>query len=190
MRLRRVFLASLVAALGAAVPSHAALPKACNLVTDVKGDAAQTRSDIVSADIATGATEIVAIIRVQNMAKPSDLTQMTHRYHWNFQAYLGPVLFDFDRYEPWTVFAGTIFESKPSASAHINGAGVAIKKHEVRGNQIIWVLDRKNAPVLNKKKNQKFDKIHATTSFDDPTDDTAITTKTYIDKQPSCVIAK
>lgn len=72
---------------------HAPKPKpVCHLVTDPKGDAPPTGDsslDIVSADVATNARTITAVIRVAKLSNPDTMAPEGEYYAFNFTAGAG-----------------------------------------------------------------------------------------------------
>jgi hypothetical protein len=98
---RRAALSALVvlAVVGSGLSANAATKKAkpkpkpvCNLVTDKKGDADASQLgsnedqalDIVSADVATDAKNITAVIRVAKLANPDSMSPLGNYYSFQF----------------------------------------------------------------------------------------------------------
>ncbi len=197
MRLRRALLPALAVALAATTTATAAvkkpaLPKACNLLTDPKNDGTSSNYpvitsaalDIQSGDIATGKSQLVAVLRVGSTNTQNDNWATLTGFGWSFGATLNGTDYDFTLYRPinhgperWTAKVGTT--NPPFTFA-------------VEGNSFVWRIDRKNLPSLNKKPNQAFTQFHGSSDAFSSSADRAPgdPKKKYIDKQPSCVGAK
>jgi len=108
MRVRIAFLAASLGLLAVAVPSIAAPkkkapPPVCNLLTDPKGDATDVSLaegvgpnspalDILSADIATDATNLTAVLRVDKLSKSDSTSPLGNAWYVYFTG-SGPELY-------------------------------------------------------------------------------------------------
>ncbi len=188
MRTPTVLLTGLALTLAAPTASHAAKkapPKVCNLVTDKTGDGHNDYVDIVSADIATGKTELVAVLRVKTTTDPTDLLSPLDWYHWSFGATLNGTDYNFERDQKW-------MHGTPT-----NGVGVGTTSPPFTfvktATTYEWHVKRSDLPSLTKKAGQKFVQIHGVSWYRGSSDDKAASTpatKSYTDKAPSCVSAK
>ena len=199
MRLQRAVLTGSVLALATSTMSVAdAAPrppaKVCNLVIDdtddYKGGAwsgqASNAVDILSADIATGKTELVAVIRVPTTDTASDTWRKLGSYEWLVGANLNGVNYKL-KYKVNSTFGS----DRGEATAEVGNTTPPVKV-EVKAQEIIWRIKRTDLPSLTKRPNQVFTAIHATTSVWGGSADDALAEKDvkYLDKRPSCVVAK
>jgi hypothetical protein len=198
MRLRRSLLTAVVVALAATTSAHAAKPKPkpityCNLLKDNTGDGrSSTYSfvtspalDIVTADIATGKNELVAVLRVTNQNTAGDNWLTIGGYGWVFGATAGGVPYTFT-YNRRGAFNG----GGESSSATVGTAGVTAT-FSVVGNTFVWRVTRKQLTALNKKAGQSFSAFHAESTFNGSTADSAYTAPSvkYPDRGLSCAKA-
>jgi hypothetical protein len=198
MRLRTSVLTALVVALAATTSAHAAKPKPkpityCNLLKDNAGDGkSSTYSfvsspalDIVSADIATGKNELVAVIRVTNQSTSGDTWLSVGGYGWVVGATAGGVPYTFT-YNRRGMFNG----GGETFSASV-GTSPVTATFSVVGNTFVWKVTRKQLTALNKKPGQVFAAFHAESQFNGSTADSAYTAPSvkYPDKGLSCVKA-
>jgi hypothetical protein len=198
MRPRSLLIALVAAALLAPLPASAApkpkpkpkpkpLPKACLLLEDTRGDgdwnlAPPVKSDnvdIVSADIATGPTEVVAVLRMAAMNFSND-QWASLGYAWTFGATAGGARYEFRLRRT----AGGEYIGGGS----IGGVGIAGLTPTVVGNDIVWKFKRKGIAQLARP-NLVFSSFSAITNILSSTADDAQSSKSYKDRQPSCVRA-
>lgn len=198
MRLRRTLLTAVVVALAATTSAHAAKPKPkpvtyCNLLKDNTGDGrSSTYSfvtspalDVVTADIATGKNELVAVLRVTNQNTAGDNWLTVGGYGWVFGATAGGIPYTFT-YNRRGMFNG----GGERFSATVGTAPVTAT-FSVVGNTFVWKVTRKQLTALNKKAGQTFSAFHAESQFNGSTADSAYSAPTvkYPDKALSCVKA-
>lgn len=144
IRLRPVLALALCAGLvgGLGLTSASAAPKpVCNLVTDPKGDAGgptgannDAAMDIVSADIATNAKKVTAVIRVQKLAATS--TNYPQGLSWRLNFSVGDAKYFISAISDRDGVVGQSGYTDPtSGQGTIAGAAIATldeKKNEVR----------------------------------------------------------
>jgi hypothetical protein len=197
MRLRRSLLTALVVALSATTAvSATAKPKPvtyCQLLKDATGDGhSATYSfvtspalDVVSADIATGKNELVAVLRVANQSTAGDNWKTLGGYGWIFGATAGGVPYTFT-YHRRSMFNG----GKEDWSATVGTSSVTAT-FKVEGNNFVWRVTRKQLTALNKKAGQTFAAFHAESQFEGSTADSSYTAPSvkYPDRALSCVKA-
>ena len=198
MRLQRAVLTGLVLALATTTMSVAdaaprpAPKKLCNLVVDDAGDwkggtysgQASSAVDVLSADISTGKTEFVAVIRVPTTDTSSDTWRKLGSYEWLVGATLNGV-----DYKVKYRISGTT--DRAEATAEVGNTTPPVVA-TVGPNTITWKIKRSDLPSLSKRANQVFTRIHATTKVWGGSADTATAEQhvKYPDKAPSCVVAK
>lgn len=198
MRLRRVLLPGLAAMITAgalAAPSAtAALPRACNTLSDVKGDGhsanflvgdriASKALDILSADIATGRNELVAVLRLDSTATDTDTWATAIGFSWTFTVTLGGADYYFWMKRPFN-------HGKQDTEVKVGGAVIEGYTFAVEGNSLVWRVPRSKLPGLNKKKGQYFERFRATSNVNGTADTAVDGKKRYTDLQPSCVKAR
>lgn len=199
MRLQRAVLTGLVLALPTSTMTVAdAAPrppaKLCNLVVDDTGDykggtysgQASNAVDILSADIATGKTELVAVMRVPTTDTSNDTWRKLGSYEWLVGANLNGVDYKL-KYKVNSQFAN----DTGVATAEVGNTTPPVTV-TVKPTEIIWKIKRTDLPSLTKRPNQIFTAIRATTSVWGGSADTATAEQgtKYPDKAPSCVAAK
>ena len=201
MRARTALVAAVAIALAATTPAVAAARpaprKLCNLLTDQKDDGEWDADlgtgvvksgalDIVSADIATGRTEMVAVLRIADMSQANDHWRQALSYEWGLGATgtgtrysfslrrgLGPTPSDV-----WEVRVGDL--TLPPAK--ING--------KIEGNTIVWRIQRKDVPALGRAKLYWTDFGAITKALSSSADQAPNSTAKYPDKSASCVTAR
>jgi hypothetical protein len=189
MRLRSLVPVTIALALVAPMSAHAAVkkkpPTYCNVLTDDPKDENRPYLNVLSADIATGKNELVAVLRMQSTDFPKDLIVSELDYaHWTFGVTLNGVDYDF------------VYDQKWFHGAKSHGASVAKQGVEhtfaIEGNNYVWRIKRSALPSLNKKPGQKFTQFHAESWYRDSSDDHAYAPPKnfYPDKGLSCVKAK
>jgi hypothetical protein len=179
--LRTAAVAAALLAPLAGAPAHAAT---CPLLTDAAGDVALAEYDLRSADVASGATTVVAVIRVGAIETgPQALAPALWALHWRINT---------THYSAWVRRdAGTgtyapFFAAKPGTSAH----GVTVAVDPTAASFTITV-PRTALPDLATP-GQTFADVDASTSLTTVggTDfDTAVTSQTYVDGTAGCVPA-
>ncbi len=193
MNLRRMSLAAAALVVVAPAGAHAgpAKPKTvCNLLPDKSGDGGlralsydfvtvnSPALDILSADFATGAKNIVATIKVESLAVEQDPQAMTQaRYAFSFK--VKDVAYDFVLVRDWQ--GETTFSfSGGSATGTVN----------LSTNTITFTTSRRNVKELSKK-GQKLTDLKAVTENESPigsnADSATSPTLTYADRTPSCL---
>ncbi len=184
----RPAIAALAAALVAAPLSTGARAVDCPLLLDARGDArilgllpaGETRVDIVSGDIASGQTSVVAVLRLATLA-PDVLTTVLSA-DWSFA-------WDING----TTYAGTAHQ--PALSSVIVGsfrAGatavpVAFQVDPANAT-LTWVVPRSAFPDLDTP-HQTFGAIRATTAVFSSTADVVVSKQTYEDRRKGCIDA-
>lgn len=200
-----------LAAAFSAVPMTSAIPmtaaaaaprKACNMLTDVSGDAyydalksqqvsAGNTIDIRSADVATGKKTLVAVLRLTSTARgqtdPSALA-----VQWTLEFTVGK-----DRFEVNRRYAYPGEAVPPTAWLSVNGAlaSGATPTVTVSGNSITWTVQRSQVPALRRANFTVANLVAATTAGtwvtgrDAAPEFGAKGSAVYRDRQPSCVKA-
>jgi hypothetical protein len=204
MRTRQLVLVAVIAAATSALPAHATTkpkpkpkPKpVCNLVTDpaddggpAKGAAgAQTNDpnlDIVSADVATDATRLTAVIRVKKLSDPD--TMMPAGRHWSITFTVGST----------GVEVATTTGPLATNYQQGNSGGTIDTAH----NEIRVTMPLANVPGVKIVKGSVLQNFHVSASggigfrradgigegMVPVLMDEATTTKTYVAGTPSCV---
>lgn len=190
MRLRNAMLTIALAALpvvAVATPANAAT---CNLIVDAVGDAgvlnnALLRSDhvdIVSGDVASGPTTVVAVLRLKSL-DPDLASNLgpawkigwnigTNNYTASVRRTLGPIGSYITEFSVNGTLAGPV--------------SVAV---DVTNDTITWTIPRSLLPDLATP-GATFTALRATTTVLSSTSDIAFSsTATYVDQSPSCVPA-
>jgi hypothetical protein len=198
MRLRRPLLLTAVAATLATMTPAMAATKAkpitdCNLVQDKTGDGhSSTYSfvsspalDLVSADIATGKGELVAVLRLGGTTTTDSNWGTIGSYGWDLKAQAGGVSYEFQMTRRTPLNGGG-----DHWSATVGGADVAMKATKITANSLEWHISRSLLTALNKKAGQVFTAFDAHTSWNSSTADTPDKAlPKYPDKAKSCVKA-
>ena len=196
MRPRTALIA--VVALALAVPATAEaaprkkkkpapLPRTCLLLEDAKDDGdwntvSTVKSpalDIQSADIATGPTEFVAVLRLGSTNFDADHYAKLG-YIWRLGAGAGGARYEFELRRGGT---GTL-----NSVVTVGGQGVTHTR-EVANNAITWRFKRAGLGALARP-NLVFSTFGANSNVLSSTADDAMSNKLYKDRQPSCVLAK
>lgn len=198
MRTRTALLAAAAVALAATTPAVAApkakpkpkpLPKLCNLLTDAKDDvnwsmgAGTVKSpalDIVSADIATGPTEMVAVLRVAKADTSAD-NYAKLGFRWRLGATGNGVRYEFE-------MSRGLATQTQRTSATVGGTAVA-HTFSVVGDAFVWKFKRAAAPAMARPKIVWGD-FGANSNVLSSTSDNAASERKYPDRNPSCVVAK
>lgn len=197
MRARTGLIATLLLALAATTPATAAVkkklpPPICNLVKDDRTDDASggpgglfasTSVDVVSADIATGPTEMVAVLRVKAINFEENAAKFG--FQWRMGATAGGMRYEF------SAKRGMAPSYATGSSVSINGAGIEHTFKFVK-NTLVWTFKRSapNAKVPMAKKGLVWGDHGAFGSIMSSTADTASSEKKYPDRARSCVIAR
>jgi hypothetical protein len=197
MRLRRsLLLTAVVAALATTTPAFAKAKPVityCNLVQDKTGDGhSSTYSfvtspalDLVSADIATGKTELVAVLRLGGTTTTDSNWGTIGSYGWDLKAQAGGTTYEFQMTRRSPINGGG-----DHWTATVGDAAVAIKSTKITPNSFEWHISRSLLTVLNKKAGQVFTSFDAHTSWNSSTADTPDKAlPKYPDKAKSCVKA-
>ena len=197
--MRTTVLAALVA-VAVATPAGALGSKAaCLQVTDETGDAHLGSPnvptspvnfeslDVVSADIATGAKNIVVAIRVKTLAaKPETTGGSTYNFYWSSGG------------SPRGVSYRTWLDGPPDATYMPDGAttsAVAISAYADPGtNTLYFTVPRKLDPALKKKGTklsgftvQTFFAVNRKGGITTSSADRAESARTYVDGAPTCL---
>lgn len=189
MHLRRASLAALAVTL--AVTTAPALAKArppakvCNLLTDIPGDGKSATGgdviqspalDVISADVATGAKTLVAVIRVTTTNTASDNMALLGM-RWTLNTKINGTDANFAVYRTWGTTDGR--------TVSVTGAGTAKPVLTIQPNAYVITVDRKAFTAL--KPGAKI-AVQAAASFVGVNNaDTATSSRVYVDRQPSCV---
>jgi hypothetical protein len=167
----------------------------CSLMVDVGKNDGQWAAapvvsskalDIVSGDIATGPTTMVAVLRLASTdMSPSSDRFANSGYDWDFSttSSLGQI---------YAFYVLRSLTGKMTASVKVDDADVAASNFSfaIVGNTFVWVLKRAASASLARPKNV-FGLIQAHSHVMSGSADTVDpTTATYPDKAPSCVAAK
>src|SRR5688500_11871212 len=196
MRLRTALIAVTAVALAApTTPALAAkkpkpVPKVCNLLVDAKGDGTWNMGggvvksgalDIVSADIATGGKEFVAVLRLAEAPKNANDHWRNLAYEWRLGATGNGVRYEFK------VRHGTSVLPSESTTVTVGGQSVP-HKFAIAGPVLTWRFERKVAPALAKPRIVWGD-FGANSNAMSSTADTGSSERKYADRAPSCVTA-
>jgi len=195
MRARTVIIAAVALAVAGTTPAVAARRapvKICNLMTDAKGDGtwnvAPTVSspalDILSADIATGRNELVAVLRMQTVDTASDAWRQALGFEWAFGANGSGTRYEFklrrgigpNPSDNWSV---TIGDTTPKFTYQI-----------LNNNTLVWRIQRRDAPALNRAKLVWTDFGANTKALSSTADNASNPNSKYPDKAASCVAAR
>lgn len=196
MRSRTLILAALAVAVAATSPAVAAPRRApvkvCNLMTDAKGDGTwnfgagvvtSPALDIHSADIATGRNELVAVLRIQTLDTANDNWRKALGYEWAFGANGSGTRYEFKMRRgigpnPTDIWEVTVGDTRPKFTS------------QIVGNTLVWRLQRKDVPALNRAKLFWTDFGANTKALSSTADNASNPNSKYNDKAPSCVVAK
>lgn len=198
MRLRTAAFTAVAIALAATTtPAIAAKKpaKICNLVTDAKGDgewdnASMVKSDaldVISADIATGKTEFVAVLRVAAADLKSALVTDSYAnlgYTWRMSGVANGNIYQFEARKA----AGNSQELRHSVA--VAGAGVSGYTFTVVGNSLIWKFKRSATTALARPKLVWTDFNASTAVLSTSADSAEVSKRKYPDRALSCVVAK
>lgn len=195
MRPRTALIAVLALAAAAPGPASAATkkkaplpPPSCNLITDDAGDGkgmsgtvTSDTLDVLSGDLATGKTELVAVLRVKSNAHKD--TYHYGGYKWRMGATAAG--------QRWAFQANNDAFGNIRASMSVGDVGVPLAGFEVGpNNTFIWRAKRSEIAALAKPNLVWTDFAANTAWLDFPADYTALSKKKYADKGRSCVVAK
>lgn len=193
MRLRRLLVPAVLVALTAATGHAGAVTKSCKLLKDDSGDGRSNNVsavespalDILSGDVATGKTEMVAVLRLGSTNTTSDNYAFLAGMNWALGVKLNGTDYLFKAEMPPL---GTTWRK----SVTVGDAAVAIKQFTVDGSSFTWKIDRSALKTLNVKPGQSFNQFHAVSNWNGSTADTALMPPTvkYKDRSLSCVVAK
>jgi hypothetical protein len=200
----RLLPALAVAAAALAAPAAHAKAPLCKQITDPAGDAYVSANpakqpsydalDVVSADVATGRHNLVAVLRLKTL-KPDQtlLTGATYSLDWRMAGVTQELTY-------YTYAASTEHDF------FFDPGGSGLNRHSVDGvvdtkaATITWIVPRKDVPTLKKKK-AAFTSLVAHTAYavnDRPplllgpqrfgtAVDSATAPKPYVDLTPTCV---
>lgn len=193
MRARSALIAAVAVALAATTPAGAAVKKVtkiCNIVVDQKGDAnwgsggglvKPEAVDVLSADIATGAKEFVAVLRVAKIDFAND-NWSNLGYSWRVGATANGFRYEFEKRRG--------MGPNPTESDTVTVNGVAVPHtFAFVGNTLVWKFNRAAVKPMAKPKLVWGD-FGAFGYVMSSTADNASSEKKYSDRAPSCVIAK
>lgn len=194
MRARTAIFAAVAVAIAATTPAVAAVrrppAKVCNLMTDEKGDGTWSvpgvqspALDIISADIATGRNELVAVLRMQTLDTASDTWRQALGFEWAFGANGSGTRYEFKMRRgigpnPSDIWTVTVGDTSPKFST------------QIVGNTLVWRLQRKDVPSLTRAKLSWTDFGANTKALSSTADNASNSNAKYSDKQPSCVAAR
>jgi hypothetical protein len=184
---------ALVTALSLAVPAHAA---GCPLLVDPAGDSTfplglpvlhPDELDIRSADVASGPTTVVAVLRVTSLELKSVASALGEEWtvHWHIGSIgyaalaRSPLLSD--RAYSWA------FTRDGADGGPVDAGPVALTVDRTAGT-FTWVIPRSYLPELATP-GATFTPITAVTWDISSTVDTAYTPTSYVDQSPGCVPA-
>lgn len=198
--------AVLLAVSGLNAASAAARKPTCLLVVDAAGDGTtadvvsnRDSLDVLSADVATGKRNLVAVVRLASaQADPTLTPGVTYRFTWR----AGLV----DQGVTTVVYTdGTrvaVFDPDLGNNSAADARDVAFDMNQAT-NSLVWTVSRKLNPALGKKgvKLSAFSVradpavnlstrgygVNWTSTLDSKWGDSATSTKTYLDLAPSCV---
>lgn len=184
--MRLAIACSLVVSLGAvAAPALAAKPPVCKLLLDNKGDGYPQPTgpavkspalDITSADVATGKTQVVAVLRLATTDAGSDPLSIAGM-EWSVNFVARGTSYSFQRRYAGGVGSQYRYE--------LNGSNVGVTGNQNK-TEIRWTAPRSRVPEL-KKANTVFDTIAATSRWFTFNADAGGTSKKYADRTPSCL---
>ncbi|HWL36148.1 MAG TPA: hypothetical protein VNQ77_08125 [Frankiaceae bacterium] len=170
-------------ALTVATPSHATT---CNLLVDQRGDGRSTiipgmesdQLDILSADIASGSTTVVVVLRVASLDPDP---RMSGGVKWAVGWALAPT---------GPHYGVTLRRPTLSGTYVADASGIPVTYAvDVPAATITWTLPRTSFPELATPGTATFQRITASTSPLFANADAAATHGTYLDQTPSCVPA-
>lgn len=196
MRARTVILAAVALAVAGTSPAIAARrpapPKICNLMTDAKGDGTWNMApgvtspalDILSADIATGRNELVAVLRMQTVDTASDTWRQALGFEWAFGANGSGTRYEFKMRRgigpnPSDIWTVTVGDTTPKFTYQI-----------LNNNTLVWRLQRKDVPALNRAKLFWTDFGANTKALSSTADNASNPNSKYPDRAASCVTAR
>jgi hypothetical protein len=199
MRLRHALLCSLaiglVASSGAANAASRPKPKTlCNMFTDVAGDGTwdfgspavkSDALDILGGDIATGAKELVAVLRVKTTANDADTFRETLGYEWLMSGVAGGTRYTFAVRRGlgpsapyiWTVTVGDTTLGSDAYTFKINPTSFE------------WHLTRAKVKAMARPKLTWGSWSASTSALSSSADQAENSKNKYPDRAPSCVKA-
>lgn len=197
MRARTVIIAvAALAVAGTTTPAMAArarrVPKVCNLMTDAKGDGTWNMApgvtspalDILSADIATGRNELVAVLRMQTVDTASDTWRQALGFEWAFGANGSGTRYEFKMRRGIGPNPSDIW------TATVGDQAVKFTHQILNNNTLVWRIQRKDVPALNRAKLFWTDFGANTKALSSTADNASNPNSKYPDKAPSCVTAR
>jgi hypothetical protein len=200
VRVLRPALALALAATAVATPAFAkAKPKpVCKLVLDIEGDAHRrpvtalpvtifesAALDITSADVASGAKTLVAVVRVKTTDVSSD-PYAPLGYGWSFNFRIMSTAYSLERRR--SIDSNGSASYKDTFTIGTTSAALpAGSKTSMDATSYTWVIPRSAIPGFKKK--SVLTGLQAVTSVFGGNADAAGTAKTYLDLTPSCVKA-
>lgn len=184
--LARTFVAALVAVPVLVAAAPAAQAGTCPLLVDAWGDGAlgaapvmhSDQLDIRSADLASGATSVVGVLRVASLA-PDTLATFgpTWALAWRINTTRYAFTLRRDLFGTYTAaFVGAPSTVLPAVTVDTATASIT------------WSVPRSALPDLATA-GQTFDSISASTSLLGSSADAALTTQTYVDQSAGCISA-
>lgn len=183
MRLRSVLYLTVATGLLAASATAGAAPKpVCNILTDASGDSSPNALDITSADIATGKTQVVGVVRVKSMQTESEPTRLLG-LKWTLAYQIAGTDYSFAMERTSNGLTST-----DTASSMVAGETGPVPTLKVDATSITWTIPRSVVASLKKPK-QLVGSIAAMSYLMRGSRDTAITSTKYPDLTPSCVKA-
>jgi hypothetical protein len=182
--------ATLASVLAGAAPASATT---CDLLVDQVGDGGVTvaptlahsdQLDIVSGDVASGATTVVGVLRLRSLA-PDPLTTYT-AVTWSLGFTLGATRYSFTarRGVTSTTYTGRLTSDDPARFETTTPALTV----DVANATLTWTAPRTAFPELAVA-GATFDQLHAGSGAAGFNADAAATASTYVDQSPSCVAA-
>lgn len=188
MRLRHALLTIPLAVLPVVVatPAHALT---CPLLVDPLNDGAflgnaslqSAQVDIVSADVASGASTVVAVLRVRSL--DGDLLSNLG-VEWSFGWKIGSTRYGV--FARRTVGVNTTYI--PAFTVNGASAGPVHLAVDVVNDTITWTVDRSLLPDLATP-GATFGDLAAITKLLSSSSDVAFSTATYVDQSPGCIPA-
>lgn len=194
MRARTAILAATAIALTAtSTPALAAKKKPikyCNLMTDAKGDGTWNTAsvvsspalDIISADIATGKNELVAVLRVASTNTANDNWRTLFGYQWALGATGSGTKYEF------SMRRGIGTNPSDIVTARVGDMNPPVK-FQIVGNTFVWRIKRSDVPALRRPKLFWTDFGANTKVFSSTADDGFNDKTKYPDRGLSCVKA-
>jgi hypothetical protein len=161
----------------------------CNLLIDPRGDTAFPATsplDIVSGDVATGTTTLVAVVRVADVDSTDPVAALGQRWDFGFTVGAGN----------YVLTARRDFSAKVTAEMTRNGVPAAtptVVLDAVR-NEVRWQVARSDVPdlpeVLGKRMLLRLVASTYVTPAERPDDTALMGKRAYVDGYPSCVRAE